>query len=82
MTEEEIGDMSLYLELRFTDEDDPMQAHKSVFHWFAKLYSVIPDTAGRTAYLNAWERAEWQKELDEKKPRVSELEDLLNAEVK
>ena len=82
MTEEEINELALYLEIRFTDTEDPMQAHKSVWHWFAKLYSVIPDMAGVDSYLAAWRRAAWQKEKNEKEIRVAELEELLNPGVK
>lgn len=81
MTEEEIADLSRYLELRFSDPEDSMRYHTSIYHWFAKIYSVVPDMTVIKNYLNAYDRAEWQKELDEKKPRVAELEDLLKPGV-
>lgn len=77
MTEEEIQDLSRYLEIRFNDPDDPMQLHISVFHWFAKLHSVVPVMATVRSYLAAYDRAEYQKELDEKEARVAELKTLL-----
>lgn len=81
MTEEERKDLIKYLQFRFGDENDTMHeyARVNVFTWFANMYDDIPSMESVKNYLEAYDRVEWQKELDEKKLRVSELEDLLGA---